>query len=70
MERVSLEIEGMTCGHCVAQVSTALQGIDGVEVEQVGIGNATVRFDERATSERAIAQAIEDEGYTVASATR
>ena len=37
MTRTTLEIDGMTCGHCVAAVRKALQSLDGVEVEQVAI---------------------------------
>ena len=67
MERLNMNIEGMTCGHCVIAVRKALEGLDGVQVERVAVGGATVAFDPTHTSNDAIAQAIEDEGYTVAS---
>jgi len=70
MERVTLRIDGMTCGHCVSQVTTALNDVDGVKVEQVKVGAATVAFDPSATSESEIRRAIEDQGYAVAAATR
>ena len=70
MERVTLRIDGMTCGHCVSQVTTALNDVDGVKVEQVKVGAATVSFDPSATSEAEIRRAIEDQGYAVAAATR
>ena len=70
MTRTTLEIGGMSCGHCVRSVTQALQGLDGVAVEQVKIGQATVSYDDATTSPAAIAQAIEDEGYTVASPKR
>ncbi len=70
MERVTLRIDGMTCGHCVSQVTTALNDVDGVKVEQVKVGAATVAFDPSATSEAEIRRAIEDQGYAVAAATR
>jgi len=66
MERVTLTIDGMTCGHCVAQVTKALNEVDGVNVEQVKIGTATVSYDPGSTSEVRITQAIEDQGYGVA----
>lgn len=68
MERISMKIDGMTCGHCVAAVKSALDGVDGVEVERVAVGTATVAFDPARTSTEAIAQAIEDEGYSVVAA--
>lgn len=61
-------VAGMTCGHCVMSVKKALQGVDGVQVEQVSIGSATVAFDPQATSAERIAQAVTDAGYEVASA--
>ena len=70
MERLTLNIEGMTCGHCVRSVDQALKAVDGVAVEQVTIGKATVRFDPSATSTDRIAQAIADEGYTVVGSER
>ena len=70
MERVTMKIDGMSCGHCVAQVTKALKGLDGVNVEQLSVGSATVAFDPSATSEDRITQAIEDQGYSVASTTR
>ncbi len=70
MERVTMKIDGMTCGHCVGQVSKALTGLDGVSVERVGIGSATVAFDPRTTSEAKITEAIEDQGYSVAATAR
>ena len=70
MERVTMKIDGMTCGHCVAQVTKALKDLEGVNVEQLSVGSATVVFDPNATSEEQIAQAIEDQGYAVAATTR
>ena len=69
MERITVKIDGMTCGNCVAHVSKALEALAGVHVEQVQIGTATVSFDPESTSGRKISKAIEDEGYTVASVT-
>ena len=65
MERVTLKIDGMTCGHCVTQVAKALNEVNGVKVEQVQVGTATVSFDPDSTSEERISQAIEDQGYAV-----
>lgn len=42
MEKLTMNISGMTCGHCVGQVTKALESLDGVEVEQVEVGSATV----------------------------
>ena len=67
MDRITMKIEGMTCGHCVKAVDKALRAVDGVTVENVAIGNATVSFDSSAVSEARIAEAVSDEGYSVLS---
>ena len=70
MERMTMKIDGMTCGHCVSQVTKALKEVEGVKVEQVSVGSATVSFDPSVASEEKISQAVEDQGYAVATATR
>ncbi len=68
MTQLTMDISGMTCGHCVGSVTRALEKLDGVAVEQVAIGKANVRYDPGATSPATIAAAIEDEGYRVVTA--
>lgn len=63
MERVTLSIEGMSCGHCVSSVQKALQQVDGAQVEQVQIGSATVSYDPAKTSVDDLVEAVNDEGY-------
>lgn len=70
MDRIKLKIDGMSCGHCVSAVDKALKAVDGVQVEQVAIGSATVSYDPASTSAAKITQAIENEGYTVAGTAR
>lgn len=65
MERITVKIDGMTCGHCVGSVTKALKSLDGVDVEKVGIGEATVAYDPATTSVERIKEAVEDEGYSV-----
>ena len=65
MTTISMNISGMSCNHCVGAVTKALQSVDGVVVEQVTIGSATVSYDESRTSPAQIAEAVEDEGYAV-----
>jgi copper chaperone len=66
MDRITMQIDGMSCDHCVRSVREALQEVPGVEVESVEIGSATVSYDSGVTTEDGIAKAIESEGYTVA----
>jgi len=69
MTSLTLTISGMSCGHCVAAVSNALKGADGVQVEDVRIGSATVQYDETRTTPAKLAALVTEEGYVaVASA--
>jgi copper chaperone len=65
MTTETLHIDGMTCGHCAAAVRRALDGLDGVEVDYVQIGEARVHYDEATVNHDAIAAAVEEEGYTL-----
>lgn len=63
MESATLEIQGMSCGHCVGSVRSALAALKGVEVQDVIIGKATVRFDPAMVTRGALVDAVEDQGY-------
>ena len=64
-EHLTLDIDGMSCQHCVQSVREALGGVDGAEVDAVNVGHATVRFDPERTDRAALAQAVEEAGYAV-----
>lgn len=63
MKKVSLTIEGMSCGHCVHAVRSALESVSGATVESVGIGTATVLVDESRAPVGALIDAVQDAGY-------
>jgi copper chaperone len=65
MESVHLNIEGMTCEHCVRAVDGRLRKTPGVEVEKVVVGAVDLRYDPAAISMDEISEVIADEGYTV-----
>lgn len=60
-----INIDGMTCGGCVASVHTATADIDGLQTMTVDLEDnlATVTFDDSKTSAQAIADAIADAGF-------
>jgi copper ion binding protein len=64
MNKLELEIEGMSCGHCVAAVSEALGELPGVSVDQVRIGAAQVSYHPEQVSPEQIVLAVEDAGYS------
>jgi len=63
MNKIELEIEGMSCEHCVAAVTEALGELPGVSVDEVRVGAANVQYDPGRVSPEQIALAIEDAGY-------
>jgi copper chaperone len=67
MERATMRIDGMSCGHCVNAVRGALAELPGVEVEDVAIGSATVSYDPARTDAAKLVEAVRDAGYEPAS---
>jgi copper chaperone len=63
MPHLTLQIDGMSCGHCVAAVKSALAKMNGVAVEQVDIGSARVTYDPARVTPEQIVDAVNDEGY-------
>jgi copper chaperone len=68
MRNLTLHIEGMSCGHCLNAVKSALAGLPGVEVDSVRIGRADLRYDEGAIEPSRIADAVVGAGYRATAA--
>ena len=66
MTHATLDIQGMSCGHCLNAVSRALAALPGVEIESVRIGRADVRFDEAVTGPAQLEAAVNGAGYPAA----
>ncbi|TWI59192.1 copper chaperone CopZ [Halalkalibacter nanhaiisediminis] len=67
METTTLNVKGMTCGHCVAAVEGNVGKLDGVNAVKVDLGKGTVdvTFDQGVVSLAAIREEIEEQGYDV-----
>ncbi|MGZ8421848.1 MAG: cation transporter [Nitrospira sp.] len=63
MEDLILKIDGMSCGHCVGQVTKALTQLDSVQVKTVKVGEALVAYDQREITAADIARAVNEVGY-------
>ena len=59
-----LSIEGMHCEGCVRRVTSALQGVKGVEVGSVQVGSARTKFDPSQASAEGIAAAVNRIGFS------
>lgn len=65
MTKVTLDINGMSCGHCVAQVKKTLAALEGVEVSEVAVGSAVIEYDPSAVTTDRIAEALDEQGYSL-----
>jgi len=67
METITMNVQGMTCGGCVASVTRVLKAVPGVSDVAVSLspGTARVTFDPATTTAPALRSAIEDAGYDV-----
>ena len=67
MENVTLNVQGMTCGGCVASVTRVLKAVPGVTEATVTLQPAVakVTFDPARTETAALRAAIEDAGFDV-----
>lgn len=67
-QTMALNVEGMSCQHCVHAVKGAVAALSGVEKVEVSLEKnlATVDFDPGVTTLQMIKTAIEEQGYSVA----
>jgi copper chaperone len=66
MKPHELTIQGMSCGHCVMHVKQALEGVNGLEVEEVLVGKARVWYDDEKIF-KILTEKVEEAGYKVVS---
>lgn len=60
-----LEVRGMSCGHCVAAITSAVTALPGVIDVDVDLAGSLVRIG-GTPSPASVSEAIEDAGYEVA----
>jgi len=67
MENVTLNVKGMSCGHCVKSVEQSVGALDGVEQVTVNLeaGKVNVAYNNQKVSLAKIKEAIDDQGYDV-----
>ena len=67
MESIKMNVQGMTCGGCVASVTRVLKAVPGVSEVAVTLqpGVASVTFDPARTRATALRSAIVDAGFDV-----
>ncbi|WP_107951677.1 copper chaperone CopZ [Lysinibacillus parviboronicapiens] len=67
MQNVTLNVQGMSCGHCVNSVEKGIGTLAGVEQVKVNLaeGLVDVSFNETQVTLEQIKEAIDDQGYEV-----
>ncbi|HDR7354002.1 copper chaperone CopZ [Bacillus wiedmannii] len=67
MEQLTLQVEGMSCGHCVNSIESSVNELNGVEQVKVQLAEGTVEvtIDSSVVTLKDIVAVIEDQGYDV-----
>lgn len=67
MENITLNVKGMSCGHCVKAVEGSVGALQGVEQVKVNLeaGKVDVAFDSDKVTVERIKETIDDQGYDV-----
>jgi len=67
MEKVTLNVTGMTCGGCATSINKALNSYDGVNSSDANAdaGTVAVEFDPAVIQRPALEQAVVDAGFDI-----
>lgn len=65
MKNITLQVEGMSCQHCVNSIEGALKEIGAVGKVDLKNDSVEVSFDENQISVDRIKETIEEQGYEV-----
>ncbi|MFF2483721.1 copper ion binding protein [Paenibacillus sp. NPDC058071] len=65
MKNITLQVEGMSCQHCVNSIEGALKEIGAKGKVDLKNNSVEVSFDENQISIELIKETIEDQGYEV-----
>ncbi|WP_040980563.1 MULTISPECIES: copper chaperone CopZ [Oceanobacillus] len=68
MENVTLNVQGMSCGHCISSIEGNVGELNGVESVKVHLqdGKVDVSFNPKQVELKDIREVIEEQGYDVA----
>lgn len=67
MKNVTLNVQGMSCGHCVKAIEGSVGPLEGVSQVNVNLADAHVEvtFNESQVTLEKIKETIEEQGYDV-----
>ncbi|WP_054957737.1 cation transporter [Paenibacillus dakarensis] len=65
MKEITLNVEGMSCNHCVNSVEGALKNAGMTGKVDLASNTVTVQYDENKDTVEKIKETIEEQGYDV-----
>lgn len=65
MTTTTLNVQGMSCGHCVNSVETAMRNLGANAKVDLAANSVTIDYEETKVSLDSIKEAIEEQGYDV-----
>jgi copper chaperone len=65
MQNVTLQVEGMSCGHCVNSVEGAVKNLGASAKVDLTNKSVSIDYDDAKVSLAALKEAIEEQGYDV-----
>lgn len=65
MSEATIQVDGMSCQHCVMRVKKAVENLQGVGDLSVEVGQVKVSFDESKVQRKDIEGAIVKAGYKI-----
>ncbi|MGD6804652.1 copper chaperone CopZ [Rossellomorea vietnamensis] len=67
MEKITLNVSGMSCGHCVKAVEGSVGELKGVQSVGVNLdsGQVDVTYNSEEVTVETIKETIDDQGYDV-----
>lgn len=67
MKQITLQVQGMSCGHCVNSIESSVSSLNGVKSVKVHLDNSAVEleFEANIVSLEEIKSEIEEQGYEV-----
>ncbi len=66
MDKLRFQVPGMSCGHCVEAISTAVGQVEGVSAVDVDLAAKQVEVQGEGLADAPVEKAINDAGYEVA----
>ncbi|WP_106769146.1 copper ion binding protein [Paenibacillus faecalis] len=65
MKQVTINVEGMSCNHCVSSIEGALKNAGMSGKVDLDSKTVTVEYDEAKTTVEQIKETIEEQGYDI-----